>query len=1094
LSAIPLRRIEGKYEILEKLGEGGMGAVYKVRHRLLDDVRVIKMMRPQLVADEEFKARFQREAKLAIRLRHPNIAHLIDFTIDDEDGTAFIVMEFIDGMTLEEVLRNAGPPPLGLALEIAQQSLRALACLHEKGFVHRDISPDNLMLTEDMDGRPLIKLIDLGIAKILGSGPETANLTGTGIFLGKVRYSPPEQFGAEGASQVDARGDLYSFGIVLYELLTGKYPITGRDPSSMIAGHLFRAPLAFAESDPAGHVPPDLRALVLRALEKEPARRFASARELGAALGALRAPGDLADGDLARALTRLPTGTVRASIAPPGSTQDRLDLQFGLGTTPSRGMAGVAGMAAGKTQAPATSSRRAVEDAAATIERHLQRGDLLSVETELQWAVDTFGEQPELAALRARLEQRRSRELELRVQTLLKEAEGLFASQDFEAALERLQKGRALSPGNAAILGLLEKAQAAARESRRARDVAGVREEIEAALARADYRAAEMRLYEAEASYGEQEAFSALHQRLGELRRRDLEARRRGERLAAAQGGIEVALARGELDEAERLLGQAAANFGEKGEEKALDDLRARLEGLRRAAREAQSAALVRTAVRRRDEADLDGALAEARRALEVDPDNGIARALAEGLAAELARRAEDARRAAREAEIAAKIAALLEEAGQRREADDFDGALKAARRVFALEAENAAAQALTDEIEAERRRRQDEAEAERRRREEKAEAERRRKEEAEAERRRLEEEARQAELLRQKEAEAEKRRLEEEARQAELLRQAEAEAEKRRKAEEAEAERRRLEEEARQAERLRQAEAEAEKRRRAEEAEAEKRRLEEEARQAELLRREQAEAERRRREAEEAERLERLRREEEARRAEQLAAEEARARKLAAAVASIDACLDREDPEGAARLLPGIVALFGDTAPLRERWERLESLRRRKLEERVAALVEKSRGLLARGELEAALGGLREASRLLPDPPDVRALTGEIEAELRRRDETGRRDRDLNDTLSGIDACLERGDLTIAARLLPGAVALYGGTPALRERWERLDALQRKARVETLRNDAESLLQAGHRDRAVRKLRQALELDPGNAELGGRLAEIASP
>ena len=153
MSAIPLRRIEGKYEILEKLGEGGMGAVYKVRHRLLDDVRVIKMMRPQLVADEEFKARFQREARVAIQLRHPNIAHLIDFTIDEEDGTAFIVMEFIDGMTLEEVLRHSGPPPLGLAVEIGQQALRALACLHEKGFVHRDISPDNLMLTEDV-GRP----------------------------------------------------------------------------------------------------------------------------------------------------------------------------------------------------------------------------------------------------------------------------------------------------------------------------------------------------------------------------------------------------------------------------------------------------------------------------------------------------------------------------------------------------------------------------------------------------------------------------------------------------------------------------------------------------------------------------------------------------------------------------------------------------------------------------------------------------------------------------------------------------------------------------------------------------------------------------
>jgi serine/threonine protein kinase len=113
VSAIPLRRLEGKYEILEKLREGGMGAIYKVRHRLLDEVCVIKVMRPQLVEDEELRARFLREARLAIKLRHANIAQLYDFTID-EDGTAFIVMEFISGMTFEDVLAHGGPPPLGL--------------------------------------------------------------------------------------------------------------------------------------------------------------------------------------------------------------------------------------------------------------------------------------------------------------------------------------------------------------------------------------------------------------------------------------------------------------------------------------------------------------------------------------------------------------------------------------------------------------------------------------------------------------------------------------------------------------------------------------------------------------------------------------------------------------------------------------------------------------------------------------------------------------------------------------------------------------------------------------------------------------------
>ncbi|HEX4962329.1 MAG TPA: protein kinase [Thermoanaerobaculia bacterium] len=999
MSAIPLRRIEGKYEILEKLGEGGMGAVYKVRHRLLDDVRVIKMMRSQLVTDGEFKARFQREARVAIRLRHPNIAQLLDFTMDEEDGTAFIVMEFIDGMTLEEVLLNSGPPPLGLALEIAQQSLRALACLHEKGFVHRDISPDNLMLTEDVDGRPLIKLIDLGIAKVLGAGAETGNLTGSGIFLGKVRYSPPEQFGAEGASGVDARGDLYSFGIVFYELLTGKYPIQGRDHSAIIAGHLFRTPLDFAEADPAGHVPLALRALVLKAMAKEPAQRFASARELGLALAALRAPGDVADGDLKRALTRPPTGTVRIPL-PPGSTQNRLNDNFGFGTTPSRVIA------EGKTAAPMSTHQMA--GVVATIERHLQRSDLLTAETELRWAVDSFGEQPELSALRLRLQQRRTQELEMRVQTLLREAEGLFAGQDYEGALERLQRGRALAPRNAGILALLEQSETAARERRRARDVAGVREEIEAALARSDFRAAEMQLYEAEASYGEQEAFAALHERLGELRREKLEARRRIEKLAATAGEIHARLTRGELDEAERLLGEAVSTYGE---EPALAELSRRLEELRQAARQAAAAALVQIAVQRRDEADLEGALEEARRALEIDPDYGIARSLAAGLAAELDRRAEAARQAAREAETAAAERHRREEEAQK--AEQLAAAAAAVEERLG-EGDLAAAGALLEEAVASH----GEAEALRHLRS------------------RLED-LRQA--AREKEVAAEIAGLVEDSR---------------RRREEGD-----LEATLATTRRILALDAEnAAARALMEEAEAAKRQ-----------------------------------REEEARRAEQLAAEEARrSQQLATAVATIDACLEQGDAEGAARFLPGLVAVFGDTEPLRQRWERIESLRRRKVEERVAGLVEKSRKLVAGGELEAALGGLREAGRLLPDHADVRTLTAEIEAELQRQDEESRRELELAAALSEIDACLERQDLSGAARLLPAAVAAFGGAPALRERWERLESLQRQARAETLRIEADALIQAGHLDRAKRKLRQALDLDPGNRALADRLSEIA--
>ena len=282
--------IEGKYVVLAKLSEGGMGAVYKVRHTLLDEIRVVKVILPHLGHTEELSDRFLREARAASRLRHANIAQILDFTVD-EQGHELLVMEFIDGLTVKEILQRTGPPPLGLAVEIARQALAALGYLHRRGFVHRDISPDNLMLSRDADGRPLVKLIDLGIAKAIASdlGRDLDDsLTRTGIFLGKPRYASPEQL--EDRGPIDARSDLYSFGIVLYELLTGRCPITGRSPQELMAAHLLRAPLPFDETDRSGRVPPALREIVLRMLAKKPEERIATAEELSDALAPFAAP------------------------------------------------------------------------------------------------------------------------------------------------------------------------------------------------------------------------------------------------------------------------------------------------------------------------------------------------------------------------------------------------------------------------------------------------------------------------------------------------------------------------------------------------------------------------------------------------------------------------------------------------------------------------------------------------------------------------------------------------------------------------------------------------------------------------------------
>lgn len=329
--AIPLERLEGKYEILEKLQEGGMGAIYKVRHRLLGEVRVVKVMRPHLQGEPDLRDRFLAEARAATRLSHPHLARIFDCSLD-EDGNAYIVMEYIPGLTLAELLAQAEPVPLPLVLEIARQGLRALGHLHQHQVAHRDVSPDNLMLTRDVDGRPLVKLIDLGIAKAIeDDGP----LTGAGVFLGKFRYAPPETF--EEPKPEDRRpGDLYSFALVLYELLTGVFPISGDSPSSLIAGHLFRPPLEFAESDPHGRIPEGVRQAVLTALAKSPGGRFADAESFCQALPA-GGETDLSSPEVHRVLklTEAPERAPAPQSA--GSTQARLDSSFRVEPTPAPG-------------------------------------------------------------------------------------------------------------------------------------------------------------------------------------------------------------------------------------------------------------------------------------------------------------------------------------------------------------------------------------------------------------------------------------------------------------------------------------------------------------------------------------------------------------------------------------------------------------------------------------------------------------------------------------------------------------------------------------------------------------------------------------
>lgn len=230
MSVLP--EIESRFDVLAKLGEGGMGCVYKVRHRDLDEIQIVKTLQAHLSANPGQRERFINEARRGMRLRHPHIAGVHDFAVT-ADGTGYIVMEYVHGHNLRDLLATRGPLRLELVGNIAVQALDALGYLHSEKFIHRDISPDNLILTTTADGKPFVKLIDLGISKSLDAGN---TMTATGQFIGKVSYASPEQFGGH----VDERSDLYSLGIVLYKLLTNQDPFPGENYNQIIAAHLFQ--------------------------------------------------------------------------------------------------------------------------------------------------------------------------------------------------------------------------------------------------------------------------------------------------------------------------------------------------------------------------------------------------------------------------------------------------------------------------------------------------------------------------------------------------------------------------------------------------------------------------------------------------------------------------------------------------------------------------------------------------------------------------------------------------------------------------------------------------------------------------------------
>ncbi len=264
-----------KYRIEELISSGGMGSVYRGTHVLMDKTVAVKVLRPSLAADEKIVARFSREARAASKISHPHALSVTDFG-ESENGVVFLVMEYLDGRTLKQIIRDEGPIPLPRAVEILRQIGGALDAAHGEGVVHRDLKSDNIMLLSS-SGTDYAKVLDFGIAKIKeAEGTYDPGLTAPDLVIGTPQYMSPEQ--CSQSPDIDARSDIYSLGVILYEMLVGHVPFTGGSPTAIMLQHLqHQAPSVL---DERSDVPEAIGRVVARALEKRPEDRYQTVGEL----------------------------------------------------------------------------------------------------------------------------------------------------------------------------------------------------------------------------------------------------------------------------------------------------------------------------------------------------------------------------------------------------------------------------------------------------------------------------------------------------------------------------------------------------------------------------------------------------------------------------------------------------------------------------------------------------------------------------------------------------------------------------------------------------------------------------------------------
>ena len=353
--------LDGQFQILQKIGSGGMGAVYKALQPAMNRMVGVKILHPKLANRKDLVSRFRREARAMSHLSHPNTVKVFLYG-ELEDGSLYIVMEFLDGKNLNQAVRAEGPFPVERALPVLIQVCGALDEAHRQGIIHRDLKPENIFLCQQAGIKDYPKVLDFGLAKVTEREmrPGSVILTQEGMVFGTPEFMSPEQ--AQG-KVLTAASDIYSLSVILYEVLTGKLPFEARTAMEYIQAHVTTPPISIQDRVPGKTFPPLLWEVVERAMRKRPEERFATAADFATAMqavlnGATTMPENLGQGALAPHLatpapavpssvpsSAVPSKVPSAAGAPGGGTPQPPSARDASMTRPERPRSAVASLA-----------------------------------------------------------------------------------------------------------------------------------------------------------------------------------------------------------------------------------------------------------------------------------------------------------------------------------------------------------------------------------------------------------------------------------------------------------------------------------------------------------------------------------------------------------------------------------------------------------------------------------------------------------------------------------------------------------------------------------------------------------------------------